>query len=63
MITLQKATDRSNLTPLSSRRADLRKAVEEAEWLGDYERLEAAEDELWLVEDKISKGYLYEPNF
>jgi hypothetical protein len=52
-----------NLTCLTKKRADLRKAVEEAEWLGEAERLAVAEEELFWVEDQITKGYLYEPNF
>lgn len=51
------------LKPLSVSRATLRRAVEEATWLGDDERAEAYETDLLLVEDKIAKGYLYEPNF
>lgn len=60
---MKNAVDESCLTPLSSRRADLRKAVEDAEWLGDTERLYIAEEELARVEDQISKGHVYEPNW
>ena len=36
---------------------------EDAEWLGEAERLASMEEELFWVEDQIAKGYLYEPNF
>jgi hypothetical protein len=52
-----------NLTCLTKKRGDLRKAVEDAEWLGEAERLSSMEEELFWVEDQIAKGYLYEPNF
>lgn len=52
-----------NLTSLTKRRADLRKAVEDAEWLGEAERLSSMEEELFWVEGQIAKGYMYEPNF
>jgi hypothetical protein len=44
-------------------RGNLRRAVEEAEWLGDDERLASLEVELEMVEGKIAKGQLYEPNW
>lgn len=54
---------KAELTSLSFVRGNLRRAVEEAEWLGDDERLASLELELEMVEDKISKGQLYEPNW
>lgn len=63
MTQLCEPTGKKGLTPLTKRRADLRKVVEEAEWLGDTARLEAAEEQLFWVEDQLVKGYLYEPNF
>ena len=55
--------NKANLTSLSFVRGNLRRAVEEAEWLGDDERLASLELELEMVEDKIAKGQLYEPNW
>jgi hypothetical protein len=54
---------KAELTSLSFVRGNLRRAVEEAEWLGDDERLASLELELEMVEDKIAKGQLYEPNW
>jgi hypothetical protein len=54
---------KANLTSLSCVRGNLRRAVEEAEWLGDDERLASLEVELEMVEGKIAKGQLYEPNW
>jgi len=54
---------KAELTSLSFVRGNLRRAVEEAEWLGDEERLANLEMELEMVEDMISKGQLYEPNW
>lgn len=54
---------KAELTSLSFVRGNLRRAVEEAEWLGDDERLANLELELEMVEDKIAKGQLYEPNW
>jgi hypothetical protein len=54
---------KAELTSLSFVRGNLRRAVEEAEWLGDDERLASLEIELEMVEDKIAKGQLYEPNW
>ena len=54
---------KAGLTPLSFIRGNLRRAVEEAEWLGEEERLASLELDLELVEDKIAKGQLYEPNW
>jgi hypothetical protein len=54
---------KAELTSLSFVRGNLRRAVEEAEWLGDDERLASLELELEMVEGKIAKGQLYEPNW
>jgi hypothetical protein len=54
---------KAELTSLSFVRGNLRRAVEEAEWLGEEERLANLELELEMVEDKIAKGQLYEPNW
>jgi hypothetical protein len=54
---------KAELTSLSFVRGNLRRAVEEAEWLGDDERLASLEIELEMVEGKIAKGQLYEPNW
>jgi hypothetical protein len=54
---------KAELTSLSFVRGNLRRAVEEAEWLGEDERLASLELELEMVEDKIAKGQLYEPNW
>ena len=54
---------KGELTSLSFIRGNLRRAVEEAEWLGEEERLANLELELQMVEDKIAKGQLYEPNW
>ncbi len=51
------------LKPLSVSRAALRRAVEEAIWLGDDERAEAYELELSIVESKIIKGGVWEPEW
>jgi hypothetical protein len=54
---------KAELTSLSFVRGNLRRAVEEAEWLGDDERLASLELEIEMVEGKIAKGQLYEPNW
>jgi hypothetical protein len=54
---------KANLTSLSFVRGNLRRAVEEAEWLGEDERLASLELEIEMVEGKIAKGQLYEPNW
>jgi hypothetical protein len=51
------------LTPLPTLRADLRRAVEDAEWLGEASRMEEAHSHLSYVEEQIAKGYLYEPDW
>jgi hypothetical protein len=54
---------KAELTSLSFVRGNLRRAVEEAEWLGEDERLASLEVELEMVEGRIAKGQLYEPNW
>ena len=49
--------------PLTKRRACLQRAVEEADWLGETERMEFLYEQLVYVKDQIAKGYLYEPEF
>lgn len=51
------------LKPLSVSRAALRRAVEEADWLGQEERAEAYAVELASVERKIAKGEMWEPEW
>ena len=51
---------KAELTSLSFVRGNLRRAVEEAEWLGDDERLASLELELEMVVDKVAQGRLYE---
>ena len=51
------------LKPLSVSRAALRRAVEEADWLGQEERAEAYRLELSFVERKIEMGGTYEPEW
>ncbi len=51
------------LKPLTRCRVALRRAVEEATWLGDDERAEAYELELSIVERKIEMGGTYEPEW
>jgi hypothetical protein len=48
------------LKPLTNCRVALRRAVEEATWLGDDERAEAYELELSIVARKIAKGDVWE---
>jgi hypothetical protein len=51
------------LKPLSVSRAALRRAVEEADWLGQEERAEAYRLELSFVERKIAMGGVWEPEW
>ncbi len=51
------------LKPLSVSRAALRRAVEEADWLGHEERAEAYRLELSCVERKIAMGGVWEPEW
>jgi hypothetical protein len=51
------------LKPLTRCRVALRRAVEEATWLGDDERAEAYQSELDTIESKIAKGETYEPEW
>lgn len=51
------------LKPLSVSRAALRRAVEEADWLGQEERAEAYRLELSFVERKIEMGGVWEPEW
>ncbi len=59
-------TGQPNLTylkPLRASRAALRRAVEEADWLGQEERAEAYRLELSFVERKIAMGGVWEPEW
>lgn len=53
----------TGLKPLTRCRAALRRAVEEADWLGEEERSEAYRIELAVVESKIAKGLVWEPEW
>ena len=59
-------TGKANLTylkPLRASRAALRRAVEEADWLGDEERSWNARQELVQVEAAIGRGETYQPEW
>lgn len=47
------------LKPLTRSKAALRRAIEEADWLGDQNRAEALETELSFVEQAIARGETY----
>lgn len=47
------------LKPLTRSKAALRRAIEEADWLGDKHRTEALEVELSFVEAAIARGETY----
>lgn len=51
---------RDGLKPLTYSRGALRRAVEEAEWLGDEERAEQYKNDLAVVEAKIIRGEMWD---
>jgi len=53
----------NGLHPLTRTRAQLRQAVEEAEWLGQEERADAYKLDLFFVEGKIAAGQVWEPEW
>ena len=52
-----------HLTPLSEERQRLMNAVEESQWEGDMHRADLLSTELYLVNQRITKGELYAPLF
>lgn len=59
-------TGKANMDGLVSvvkKKANLRRAIEEAEWLGEAEQADNYYHQIQHLDDSISKGYLYEPEW
>jgi hypothetical protein len=52
-----------NLLPINQYSIDLQKEIDDAEWLGEFERADSVQRELDDVKRMIDNGELYYPMF
>lgn len=52
-----------NVLPINQYNIDLQREIDDAEWLGDFERAESIQGELDHVKRMIDNGELWYPTF
>jgi hypothetical protein len=52
-----------DVLPINQYHTDLQKEIDDAEWLGEFERADSAKDELEHIKRMINNGELWYPTF
>lgn len=56
-------TKMHDVLPINQYHTDLQKEIDDAEWLGEFERADSAKDELEHIKRMIDNGELWYPTF